>query len=116
MEPKLDLSTSAFRFPMIILIFASIGSLMQIGGGNWDVTSHLLLIPESFFTPSHVLLYAGIGILSLSAIMGGAILMKYDELKKSGMTLSFKLLIIGSALSIISGPSDFIWHEIFGVD
>jgi hypothetical protein len=116
MEPKLDLSTSAFKFPMIILIFASIGSLMQIGGGNWDVTLHLLLIPESFFTPSHALLYAGIGILSLSAIMGGAILMKYGELKKSGMTLSFKLLIIGSALSIISGPSDFIWHETFGVD
>jgi hypothetical protein len=101
---------------MILLIFASIGSLMQIGGGNWDVTSHLLLVPESFFTPSHALLYAGIGILSLSAIMGGAILMKYGELKKSGMTLSFKLLIIGSALSIISGPSDFIWHETFGVD
>jgi hypothetical protein len=116
MEPKLGLSTSAFKFPMIILIFASIGSLMQIGGGNWDVTLHLLLIPESFFTPSHALLYAGIGILSLSAIMGGAILMKYGELKKSGMTLSFKLLIIGSALSIISGPSDFIWHETFGVD
>ncbi|WP_458746988.1 hypothetical protein [Candidatus Nitrosocosmicus sp. T] len=116
MEPKLGLSTSAFKFPMIILIFASIGSLLQIGGGNWDVTSHLLLIPESFFTPSHALLYAGIGILSLSAIMGGAILMKYGELKKTGMTLSFKLLIIGSALSIISGPSDFIWHETFGVD
>jgi hypothetical protein len=116
MEPKLGLSTSAFKFPMIILIFASIGSLMQIGGGNWDVTLHLLLIPESFFTPSHALLYAGIGILSLSAIMGGAILMKYGELKECGITLSFKLLIIGSALSIISGPSDFIWHETFGVD
>jgi hypothetical protein len=101
---------------MIILIFASIGSLMQIGGGNWDVTSHLLLIPESFFTPSHALLYAGIGILSLSAIMGAALLMKYVELKRRGMSLSFKLLIIGSALSIISGPSDFIWHETFGVD
>ena len=116
MEPKRGLSTSAFKISMIVLIFASIGSLMQIGGGNWDVTSHLLLIPESFFTPSHALLYAGIGILSLSAIMGGAILMKYSELKRSGMTLSFKLLIIGSALSIISGPSDFIWHETFGVD
>ena len=116
MESKLGLSTNAFKFSMIVLIFASIGSLMQIGGGNWDVTSHLLLIPESFFTPSHALLYAGIGILSLSAIMGGAILMKYGELKKSGMSLSFKLLIIGSVLSIISGPSDFIWHETFGVD
>lgn len=116
MEPKPGLSTSAFKFSMIVLIFASIGCFMQIGGGNWDVTSHLLLIPESFFTPPHALLYAGIGILSISSIMGCVILMKYIELKRSGMTISFKLLIIGSALSIISGPSDFIWHETFGVD
>ncbi len=116
MEPKLDLSTYAFKFSMIILIFASIGSLMQIGAGNWDVTLHLLLIPDSFFTPSHTLLYAGIGILSLSAIIGGALMIKYIELKESGLTISFKLLIIGSVLSIISGRSDFIWHETFGVD
>ena len=116
METKPGRCMGAFKFSMIVLIFASIGSLMQIGGGNWDVTSHLLLIPESFFTPSHALLYAGIGILSLSAIMGAALLMKYVELKRRGMSLSFKLLIIGSALSIISGPSDFIWHETFGVD
>ena len=116
MEPKPGLSTFAFKFSMVVLIFASIGSLLQIGGGNWDVTSHLLLIPESFFTPSHTLLYAGIGILSLSAIMGGTLLIKCSELKKNGLTLSFKLLILGSALSIISGPSDFIWHETFGVD
>ena len=116
MEPNLGLSTFAFKFSMVVLIFASVGSLLQISAGNWDVTSHLLLIHESFFTPSHTLLYAGIGILSLSAIMGGALLIKCSELRKNGLTLSFKLLILGSALSIISGPSDFIWHETFGVD
>ncbi|MDF0681455.1 MAG: hypothetical protein P0116_10880 [Candidatus Nitrosocosmicus sp.] len=89
---------------------------MQIGGGNWDVTSHLLLTPESFFTPSHALLYTGIGILTLSSIIGGILMLKYRELKKSSLALSFKLLIIGSIISIISGPSDFIWHQTFGVD
>jgi hypothetical protein len=116
MESIDSLPASALKFSMIVLIFASIGSLMQISAGNWDVTSHLLLKPESFFTPSHALLYAGIGILSLSSISGGAIMLKYKELKKSGLTLSFKLLIIGSVLSIVSGPSDYIWHETFGVD
>ncbi len=116
MESIDSLPASALKFSMIVLIFASIGSLMQISAGNWDVTSHLLLKPESFFTPSHALLYAGIGILSLSSIGGGAIMLKYKELKKSGLTLSFKLLIIGSVLSIVSGPSDYIWHETFGVD
>ena len=116
MEPILSASTNAFKFSMIVLIFASIGSIMQISGGNWDVTSHLLLTPESFFTPSHALLYTGIGILSLSSIIGGILMLKYRELKKSGLALSFKLLIIGSIISIISGPSDFIWHQTFGVD
>ena len=116
MEPILFASTNAFKFSIMVLIFASIGSIMQISGGNWDITSHLLLTPESFFTPSHALLYTGIGILSLSSIIGGILMLKYRELKKSGLALSFKLLIIGSIISIISGPSDFIWHQTFGVD
>jgi hypothetical protein len=116
MEPILSASTNAFKFSMIVLIFASVGSIMQISGGNWDVTSHLLLTPESFFTPSHALLYTGIGILSLSSIIGSILMLKYRELKKSSLALSFKLLIIGSIISIISGPSDFIWHQTFGVD
>lgn len=116
MEPILSPSTNAFKYSMIVLMFASIGSLMQISAGNWDVTSHLLLTPETFFTPSHTLLYTGIGILSICSIIGISLMLKYDELKKSGLTLAFKLLIIGSVLSIISGPSDFIWHETFGVD
>ena len=116
MEPILSPSTNAIKFSLVVLMVASIGSIMQISGGNWDVTSHLLLTPESFFTPSHALLYTGIGILSLSSIMGCILMLKYRELKKSGLALSFKLLIIGSIISIISGPSDFIWHQTFGVD
>ena len=116
MEPVLSPSTNALKYSMIVLMFASVGSLMQISAGNWDVTSHLLLTPESFFTPSHTLLYAGIGILTLSSIIGIAIMLKNRDLKKSGLSLAFKLLIIGSVLSIISGPSDFVWHETFGID
>jgi hypothetical protein len=72
--------------------------------------------PESFFTPSHTVLYTGIGILSLSSVVGIALMTKYRELKKNGLTLPFKLLIIGSLISIISGPSDYLWHQTFGLD
>jgi hypothetical protein len=116
MEPILSLPTNAHKFSMIVLMFASVGSIMQISAGNWDVTSHLLSSPESFFTPSHTLLYTGIGILSLSSVVGIALMTKYRELKKNGLTLPFKLLIIGSLISIISGPSDYIWHQTFGLD
>ena len=116
MEPILSPPANALKFSMIVLMFASVGSILQISAGNWDVTSHLLSSPESFFTPSHTVLYTGIGILSLSSIVGIALMLKYRELKKSGLTLPFKLLIIGSLISIISGPSDYIWHETFGLD
>jgi hypothetical protein len=116
MEPILSLPTNAHKFSMIVLMFASVGSIMQISAGNWDVTSHLLSSPESFFTPSHTLLYTGIGILSLSSVVGIVLMTKYRELKKNGLTLPFKLLIIGSLISIISGPSDYIWHQTFGLD
>jgi len=116
MEPILSPPANALKFSMTVLMCASVGSIMQISAGNWDVTSHLLSSPESFFTPSHTVLYTGIGILSLSSIVGIALMLKYRELKKSGLTLPFKILIIGSLISIISGPSDYIWHETFGLD
>lgn len=110
------LSKQALHGCFLLLCTASVGSILQIVGGNWDVTSHLLLKPETFFTPSHTLLYGGILLLSISAVVAAYILIRNCEIRKDPLSLSFKFLIIGSALSIISGPSDFIWHEIFGVD
>ena len=47
------------------LILATTGAFLQIGGTGWDVTSHLLQSPESFFTQSHAVLYAGVGMLTI---------------------------------------------------
>lgn len=110
------LSKQVLHGCFLLLCTASVGSILQIVGGNWDVTSHLLLKPETFFTPSHTLLYGGVLLLTISAIVAAYIIIRNGEIRKDPLSLSFKLLIIGSTLSIISGPSDFIWHEIFGVD
>lgn len=101
---------------LILFCIASMGSILQIIGGNWDVTSHLLLQPETFFTPSHTLLYGGILLLSISALIAVYFLKKDNEIRNDPLSLSLKFLIIGSALSIVSGPSDFVWHGVFGVD
>lgn len=95
---------------------ATAGSILQIGGTNWDITSHLLQLPETFFTPSHALLYTGIGVLVISVAMAIKLLLQNKEIRKMSFTISFKLLIIGSAISIIAGPSDYLWHEAFGID
>ena len=47
---------------------------MQISGASWDITSHLLNQPDSFFTPSHAMLYTGIGSTAISAGVGSDLL------------------------------------------
>jgi hypothetical protein len=97
-------------------VIGTLGAFLQIGGTSWDVTSHLMLEPETFFTPSHTVLYSGIGLLVLSAGIGGFVLFRIKETAGKSYTVAFKLLIVGSAVSLVAGPSDFLWHEEFGVD
>ena len=70
-----------------------------------------------FFTPSHTLLYSGIGLMSLSAMIGFVLsIYKKQEIKSKSFAMAFKLLIFGSILSVSAGPLDFLWHDIFGFD
>jgi hypothetical protein len=101
---------------LAILIVATSGAFLQIGGGSWDVTSHIMQKPETFFTLSHTVLYIGVGLLTTAAGIGGILLVKNKELKGKSYATSFKLLIIGTAISVVAGPSDFLWHKTFGVD
>jgi len=99
-----------------MLIIATCGSFMQIAGTSWDVTSHIMEEPETFFTPSHAVLYAGVALLTVAAGISVILLIRNNELRGSSIATPLKLLIIGSTISLVAGPSDFLWHETFGVD
>src|SRR5919204_5242995 len=100
-----------------VLILATVGVFVQIEGASWDVMSHLLRRPETFFTPSHAMLYTGVGLLIISAAISALLLRKNNkEILTKSFSTALKLLIIGSVISIVAGPSDYIWHQIFGVD
>ena len=101
---------------MIVLILATCGSFLQIAGTSWDVTSHIMEEPESFFTPSHTLLYAGVGLLIVAAGTSVILLFGSNRLRRNSVAAPLKLLIVGSTISCVAGPSDFFWHEFFGVD
>ena len=60
------LDYSDLKISLFILIVSTLGSFMQISGASWDITSHLLNQPDSFFTPSHAMLYTGIGLIAIS--------------------------------------------------
>ena len=99
-----------------ILIIGTAGSFLQIGGTSWDITSHIMQEPETFFTPSHTVLYTGVGLLTIAAGIGSILLIKNKKLRTKSYATAFKLLIIGSTISLVAGPSDFLWHEAYGVD
>jgi hypothetical protein len=101
---------------LALLIIATAGAFLQIGGASWDITSHIMEEPETFFTPSHTVLYTGVVLLTVTAGIIGVLLIKNKELKGKSYATAFKLLIIGTAISVAAGPSDFLWHEAFGVD
>jgi hypothetical protein len=107
---------SATKLALLSLTIATAGAFLQIGGTSWDVTSHLMKEPETFFTPSHAVLYTGISLLTLAAGIGGFVLIRNKEIRRISFATGFKLLIIGSMVSLAAGPSDFLWHEAFGVD
>src|ERR671931_1503082 len=100
-----------------VLILATVGVFVQIEGASWDVMSHLLRRPETFFTPSHAMLYTGVGLLIISAAISALLLRKNNkEIRTKSFSTALKLLIIGSAISLLAGPSDYLWHQVFGVD
>ena len=104
------------KFIVMVLITSLLGSVLEIWGGSLDITSHLLGAPESFFTPPHAVLYSGVGIGLIAGIMAFLILVKDKEIRQESFSFGLKLIIVGSTIQIISGPGDFVWHELFGVD
>ena len=102
------------RLPIISFVFAFIGVALSMWGASWDITSHLLRIPETFFTPSHGILYLGVGISVISAVFSTASLKKQHIQKE--IKFSLKLIVVGSIIQTVAGPGDFYWHEMFGID
>ena len=109
-------STITTKIPIVLFLIALIGAALSMWGASWDITSHLLRTPETFFTPSHALLYLGVGISLISAILNLALLLIKKQTRKAPFLLGSKLIIVGALLQIIAGPGDFYWHELFGID
>src|SRR5215210_5858379 len=113
LDSDLNRAHRATELALLSLTIATAGAFLQVGGTSWDVTSHLMKQPETFFTPSHAVLYTGIGLLIIATGIGGFVLVRNKDIRRKSFTMGFKLLIIGSMVSLAAGPSDFLWHETF---
>ncbi|MBI1662353.1 MAG: hypothetical protein IS860_02445 [Nitrosopumilus sp.] len=111
-----SLQKKEIKFPAITFFVSLIGTTLSMWGASWDITAHLLRTPETFFTPSHGVLYLGVGISIISAILGLVLFIRKKELRKKSFVFGLKLLVIGAVMQLVAGPGDFMWHEAFGID
>ena len=145
---------------LIALFIATIGTITEISGANFDITLHLhrhpggerlLIDAETFLSPSHTILYAGVVITAIAAVIGVRASALYSIYKcnynnnnnnteltvatesdhsqlpsssnynslhafPSSFISAFKLLALGSGLTLIAGPFDLWWHSTLGLD
>ncbi|HSD05422.1 MAG TPA: hypothetical protein VLB45_06710 [Nitrosopumilaceae archaeon] len=97
-----------------ISILAVSGTIVELLAGIWDATSHLMREPELFWTIQHVVVYAGVAMITLSAVLGLIILITNQ--KNTSIHTGLKILIIGAILQIAAGYADSVSHDIYGVD
>lgn len=105
-----SIKISSVRLPVASFLIGLVGVALSMWGQKQDITSHLLRIPETFFTPSHMVLYTGVGISVISALLSIAVIIRKRNSGGKPFILGSKLVIVGATLQIIAGPGDFYWH------
>jgi len=98
----------------IISLLAVFGSLLEITGGIWDATSHILREPELFWTIQHVAVYTGVAMIASSGILGAIFLI--TKKVTGNLKRGLQIIIIGSVLQVSAGYADSLSHDLFGID
>jgi hypothetical protein len=109
----------SFQAKSLLPVYALgvLGAFLQIAAAQWDVSAHLLGIVETFFTPAHGLLYAGIGLVALANLQGLRLwLAREDNQSYKTLFTGLRIAVIGTALQLVAAPIDFWWHSNYGFD
>src|SRR2546426_343378 len=99
--------------------FALTGLLLQAFGLYWDTWCHFVVGRESFFTPPHLVLYAGFAYVALAGIVGsvsGAIAPRWagPRVRIVGLLVPVEFLLIGTGalFQAVAFPWDETWHRL----
>jgi hypothetical protein len=103
---------SGLRFDWTMVV---LGSWVLIGG-CLDARAHLHGLVETFFTPWHAVLYAGI--LALICFLGGRLFLHRVRSGswQDAVPRAYQLSVVGALCFILAGVGDLLWHLFFGVE
>lgn len=94
-----------------------IGAVISLAGMYWDSAWHTDFGRDTFWSPPHLLLYAGV------MVVGGAVgswgLLELGERRSLWLAAKNPRLFlagIGIAATLAAAPVDDVWHELFGRD
>jgi len=93
------------------------GALIQILGGQWDISWHVLELVETFFTLPHTVLYSGVAFFLLSSLVALAYyrsIRLHNRERNRFLLHGFIIALAGSGLQLFAGQFDYWWHDNFG--
>ena len=93
-----------------------VGAFLQISGGIWDVSSHIIGIVETFFTVPHLVLYAGVLLCLVASLTGVLLRRRLGSSVAPGLFAGLRVSLVGGGLQVIAGPFDLWWHSTYGFD
>jgi len=101
-----------------------LGFLTAGYGLYWDIQWHEFVGRESFFIPPHILLYAGVGVAGIAALLS----IVYESFYRNPGDGSIAFLSIfrgargmfvagfGILFIVLAAPLDDYWHRLYGLD
>lgn len=103
--------------PLLLHGIALTGLIVALFGTYWDDAWHTDIGRDTFWSPPHIFLYAGIALAGAS--IGARALRRYLEtrsirgvLETRGLAIS----IVGVGATMLSAPIDETWHVLYGRD
>jgi len=111
-----------------LLHLGALGIFLFLLGGGWDVSWHIVIGRDTFWSPPHLLLYGGIlfTFTVLAGALGHALWLRRAGLSYAGPTVGLPgglavnpgILVVGlgALMALTSAPVDNLWHDVFGLD
>lgn len=96
--------------------FTTAGGFIVLAGMYADGHSHVYELAESFFTPSHGIIYAGAFLSVLVLIWFGLRNMRSGYTFRNALPEGYAPTYVAAPLAFIGGGLDLLWHRAYGLE